>query len=182
MMNTEQIKETPQKIPIQWTHIILPMAALLVSLIIAAIFYGRLPEDIAYRFSGGVVGGQVNRDFFMGWMLALQLVFTIFSAAIALLVTGAFRRMRLKESQVSRTMFSLMGNMLALPMIMIFYAMLGIFIYNIYGSTLPALWGFALVVLVIGGIIMAGLFARAFALSGKLETNDSSGSRADVRD
>jgi hypothetical protein len=181
-MSTEKIKKTPQKIPFQGTHIILPFTILLVSLIIASIFYGRLPQDIAYRFSGGLVVGQVNRNFFVGWTLALQLVFMIFSAAIALLVTGAFRRMRIKESQVSRTVFSLMGNMLALPMVMIFYAMLGIFIYNMSGRALPALWGFVLVVLVTGGIVMAVIFARAFAQSGKLETNNSSGSRADVRD
>jgi uncharacterized membrane protein len=181
-MSTEKIKETPRKITLQWTQIMLPFGILFISLIIAAIFYGRMPQDIAYRFSGGVVVSQLDRNFFVGWMLALQLVFTIFSAAIALLVTGAFRRMRLKESQVSRTVFSLMGNMLALPMIMVFYAILGIFIYNLSGRALPALWGFALVVLVIGGIVMAVLFARAFAQSGKLQTNDSSGSRADVRD
>jgi uncharacterized membrane protein len=182
-MSTELPKEnTPQKTASPWKYIVLPVGALIISLILAAVFYGRLPQDIAYRFSGGVVVSQVNRGAFVGWLLALQVVLTIISAAIVLVATSAFRRLRVTESQVLRTVFGLMGNMLGLPMIMILYAMLGIFIYNTSGHALPALWGFALVVLVAGGIILAVLFARAFAQSRKSKTNDISGSRVDVRD
>jgi uncharacterized membrane protein len=114
--------------------------------------------------------------------VCLQLVFTVISFVIALLATSAVRRMHLTETQVSRTMFILMGNMLVLPMIIVFYAMLGILVYNIYGSVLPALWAFALVVLVAGAVVMAVLFARAFAQSRKMKNKVDSGRISDVRD
>ena len=178
-MSKGQTEETPQKTAFKWSYVAFPLAALLVSLIIAAVFYGRLPQDTAYRFSGGIIVSQVSRSAFLLWMLALQLVFTIIAVAVTFLVTSAARRMRLPENQVIGTVIKLMGNMLALPMIIVIYAMVGIFIYNIYGKTLPALWGFALVVLVAGGIFMTFLFGRAFVQARRL---DSPGGKPDVRD
>ncbi len=181
-MNTEPDKKAPQKITFPWAYVILPVAVLFISLIIGAIFYGRLPQDVAYRFSGAVIYTKIHRNAFMALTVCLQLVFTVISFVIALLATSAVRRMHLTETQVSRTMFILMGNMLVLPMIIVFYAMLGILVYNIYGSVLPALWAFALVVLVAGAVVMAVLFARAFAQSRKMKNKVDSGRISDVRD
>ena len=56
--------------------------------------------------------------------------------------------------------FSLMGNMLALPQIILSFAMLDIFIYNIYQTHFIPLWMFALIVMVLGGVYLAVFFIQ----------------------
>jgi glucose uptake protein GlcU len=68
-----------------------------------------------------------------------------------------------------------------LPQIIIAYAMMDIFIYNIYDKTLPSLLGFTILVMLAGGIILAVYFTRAVRQSKKLKKEKSSGSEFDVR-
>ncbi|MGD0794329.1 MAG: hypothetical protein ABR958_01875 [Dehalococcoidales bacterium] len=177
----EPLKDTPKKIVFRWAYVALPVIVLLIAIAIDAVSYGRLPQDTAYRFSGGLPVSRVSRGGFLVWTLGLQLVFVLISLAIALFITGAARRMQLAESQLNRTIFGIMGNMVALPQIIVAYAMADIFLYNVYGRALPALWAFALAVLFMGGIIMAVLFTRAFVQSRGLKTENTSGSETDVR-
>ena len=51
-----------------------------------------------------------------------------------------------------------MGNMVALPQIILGFAMLDIFLYNAYQIDILPLWIFALIVLVLGGIILGVFF------------------------
>lgn len=174
-------KETRKSISFRWAYIILPAAVLLIALILAAVFYGRLPPETAYRFSGGVPVSWLDRGGVLAWALGLQLVFVLLSLAITFLVTGASRRMQLTETPLNRRLFAIIGNVTALPQIIIAYAMLDIFLYNIYEKALPSLWVFALAVMLTGGIVLAAVFARAFVQSRKLKTENISGSESDVR-
>ncbi len=54
-----------------------------------------------------------------------------------------------------------MGNMIALPQIILGFAMLRIFIYNSYQIQIMPLWTFALIIMVLGGIILGIFFIRA---------------------
>jgi len=56
---------------------------------------------------------------------------------------------------------SLMGNMIALPQIIIFFTILDIFSYNSYQIHLVPMWILALLVLGLGGIILGIFFIRA---------------------
>jgi len=67
----------------------------------------------------------------------------------------------------------IMGNMLALPQIVIIFAMVSFFIYNAYQIKLISLWIFILIVLVIGGIILALLFMRAVHRARRRQANIS---------
>lgn len=176
------LKDTPKDIAFRWAYVLLPAAVLLIALIISAVFYGKLPRETAYRFSGGLPVSRVSRGGFLAWTLGLQLIFVLLALTVTLLITGTARRMCLAESHLNRTLFGIMGNMVALPQIIIVYAMMDIFLYNIYGKALPALWAFALAVLFAGGVIMAVLFIRAFMQSRKLKTENISGSESDVRE
>jgi len=60
-----------------------------------------------------------------------------------------------------KTIVSLMGNMVALPQIVFGFAMADIFVYNAYQIHLPPLWIFALVFMVVGGIVIGAVFVRA---------------------
>ena len=52
----------------------------------------------------------------------------------------------------------LMGNLVALPQIVLTFAMLDFFLYNAYQIRLIPLWIFTLIVLVLGAIILITLF------------------------
>ncbi len=177
----ETLKETRQNITFRWTYIVLPAAVLLIAFVLAAIFYGKLPPNTAYRFSSGVPVSWLGRGGVLAWALGLQLVFVLISLAITFLVTSAARRMQLTETPLNRVLFAIIGNVVALPQIIIAYATLDIFLYNIYEKALPPLWAFAILVMFAGGVVLAVLFARAFAQSRKSKAKNISGSDADVR-
>jgi uncharacterized membrane protein len=181
VINTrETLKEIRKNITFRWTYIALPAAVLLVVLVFAAVFFGKLPPDTAYRFSGDVPVSWLDRGGVLAWALGLQFIFFLLSLAITLLITGAARRMQLTETPLNRTLFTVIGNVVALPQIIITYATLDIFLYNIYSKALPPLWVFALLVMLVGGVVLAVLFARAFTKSRKLKTEKISGSESDV--
>jgi len=54
-----------------------------------------------------------------------------------------------------------MGNMVALPQIILTFAMLDIFLYNAYQVHLIPLWVFALIVIIAGGVILGTFLIQA---------------------
>ena len=54
-----------------------------------------------------------------------------------------------------------MGNIIALPQIVLVFVMGDIFSYNVYEIHLMPIWLFALIVMVVGGVIMAIFFISA---------------------
>ena len=51
-----------------------------------------------------------------------------------------------------------MGNMVAMPQLFLFFAMLDAFSYNSYEIHILPLWVFALIVLVVGAVALAAFF------------------------
>jgi uncharacterized membrane protein len=178
---TTPIKVTQASVIFRWTYIILPAAVLFIAVVLAAVFYGKLPAETAYRFSGSVPVSWMNPGSVLAWTLGLQLVFVLLALAVTFMVTGAARRMQLPETPLNRRLFAIIGNVVVLPQIIIAYAMLDIFLYNIYDKTLPPLWAFALVVMFAGGVVLAVLFTRALVQSRKLKAENISGSETDAR-
>ena len=178
----ETLDNIPQSVRFRWAYVALPLAVLVIAVIIVAVFYGRLPAETAYRFSGGEPVNWVSRGGFTGWSLGIQLVFTLLSLAVTFFIITAVRRMKLAESKLNRTLFTIIGNIMALPQIIAVYATLHILLYNIYDKSLPPLWIFAVAVMAAGGVILAVLFARAIAQSNKFKTKNISGSKSDVRE
>ena len=107
---------------------------------------------------------------------------SLIAVVIVFLVVSVSRRLGLAESELNKTLVVIMGNMVALPQVIIFYAMLDIFLYNIYAKALPALWAFGLLVLFAGAIIIAVVFFRAFARSRNIKTENTSGSETNGRE
>jgi hypothetical protein len=171
------VKKTSEKIVFRWTYIALPLLALWITVALISAFYIKLPPDVIYRFSGG----QASRGALAGWIITIQAVFVLIAAVIVLLVTGAARRMQLKESRLIRPVFSLMGNLIAVPQIIVIYAAADIFLYNIYGKTLPALWIFGLGVLLAGGAVITVVFARVLMAARKRPVENTTGSESDAR-
>ena len=157
------------KATFRWTYIVLPAAILLLSVILTAFFYRLLPDEVAYRFSGGEPTHSFGRFGVIAWVMALQFVFTLLSLAIAYIATSASRRLQTGETDLNRSLFTIMGNLMALPQIILLFAMLDIFLYNAYQIKLIPLWVFALVVLVLGGVILGVYFIRTIRQSRRLQ-------------
>ncbi len=147
---------TESKISFRWTYIALPLAFLLLSLIIAAIFYARLPVEIAYHFQGDTPDRWLGRNAFIGWMIIPQFFFALLSFAISRVVLLGARYWP-PGSTPLKNLVPVMGNMVVLPQIILFFAMLQFFLYNAYQIEIIPLWIIALVVMV-GGIIVLSIF------------------------
>jgi uncharacterized membrane protein len=153
------------KFSLRWTYVVLPVSILLISVILTAVFYRLLPDEVAYRFSGGEPSHEAGRGGVIAWVIGLQLVFALVSLAITYMTTSASRRLQIDETDLNRSLFSIMGNLMALPQVILLFAMLDIFLYNAYQIKLIPLWVFALIVLVLGGVILGVYFVRTIRKS-----------------
>jgi len=154
--------EKPERLPFRWSYFILPAVILLLATILAAFFYPRLPAEIAYHFEpDGSPDKWLSREIILTWMLAPQLCLALLAGAIAWGVTklGIIAR-QIEDTWIQRIL-SLTGNMIALPQIILCFAMLDIFSYNSYGAHIMPIWIFALIVMGLGSIPLGIFFILA---------------------
>ena len=153
-------KTSPEnKTRFRWTHIVLPAAFLLLTIVLAASFYHLLPAQIAYHFNGDTPDRWLTRSHFIGWMVIPQFLFTLLGFfTVRIILLGA--RYWPADSTPLNRLVPVMGNMLALPQIILFIAMLQFFLYNAYQIRPFPLWIIALVILLLGGIVLGVFFMR----------------------
>ncbi|MBI3930951.1 MAG: DUF1648 domain-containing protein [Chloroflexi bacterium] len=147
-----------------WSYIILPLILLLLSIILTAYFYHRLPVEIAYHFQpDGSPDRWLSRDTIILWMLSAQLFLTLVAGAITWAITklSAFFRQTENTRLKPEKILLLMGNMVALPQIILGFAILDIFSYNSSQRHIMPLWLFTLIILGVGGTILGIFFIRA---------------------
>ena len=154
-------KISKQTTPFRWTYIILPVAILLLSIILTGYFYHLLPKEVAYHFKDGSPDRWMSRGAIIAWTLTPQFFFTLLAGAIAWGMLKLSTHFQQTESNWVGKMLSLMGNMIALPQIILGFAMLDIFSYNSYQIHLMPLWLFAVIVMGLGGIILGIFFTLA---------------------
>jgi uncharacterized membrane protein len=170
---------TTQNLAFHWKYIVLPVSILLLALVLAAYFYHLLPSEVAYRFNlDGSPKGWLSREMTMLLVLGPQLLLVMAAGAI----TWGMAKLGQQTSQTMSGLIkperaiSLMGNIIALPQIVLGFVMADIFSYNVYEIHLMPIWLFALIVMVLGGVIMAIFFIKAIrqaqALAGG-STNNS---------
>ncbi|MBM2825426.1 MAG: hypothetical protein HW402_1090 [Dehalococcoidales bacterium] len=167
MSNLRQtVKSKPVGITIvfHWSYVYIPIAFLLLSLILVAFFYQRLPGDVAYQFqSDGSPDRWLKRGTIVLWLLVPQLFLTLLAGAFTLGITKLVTLLKPTESAQVKTekIIRLMGNMVALPQALLFFAMLDIFSYNAYQIHILPLWAMATIIVVVGGLILVLFFRQA---------------------
>ena len=162
----EPTKQTTRRatLTFRWSYIILPMVLLLLSIILTAFFYRLLPAEVAYRFQAdGSPDNWLSRGAIVLWALWPQLFLTLLAGAVTWGTTRLSNLFQQAESTQIKpeNTISLMGNMIALPQIILLFAMLDIFSYNSYQIHLLPLWALALIVLGVGGIVLGIFFIQA---------------------
>ena len=144
--------------PFRWKYILLPLIILLLSIFLTLFYYRLLPAEVAYHFEDGTPDQWLGRGAIIAWMLVPQLFFVLVAAGIVGGVIWWSRRSREANNVVMAKMLSIMGNMMALPQVILSFAMLDIFSYNAYQTHIMPLWIFAVIVMVLGGITLGVFF------------------------
>ena len=137
------------------------MAILAISVILTVVFFRLLPPELAYNFKGDLPDKWISREALIAWTLVPQLFFALLSAGIILGIARLNAQFQKVDDKVANKILSIMGNMVALPQIILSFAMLDIFSYNAYQTHLFPLWVFALAVMMLGGIITGISFVSA---------------------
>jgi uncharacterized membrane protein len=147
------------KIAFRWTYIVLPAAFLLLSLVLTAFFYRLLPSDVAYHFQGSSPDKWLGRGAFTAWLIIPQFFFTLLSFIVVRMVLLGARYWPSADTPLHK-LLPVMGNMVALPQFILLFAMLDFLIYNTYQIKLLPLWVVTLIVMIVGGIVLAVFFIR----------------------
>ena len=153
-----------------WKYIMLPLTTLLLTLILTAYFYRLLPAEIAYIFKlDGSPARWLSREMVTGWMLAPQFLLTMVATGITLAMTrlSAFFQTPQNAAIKPAGILLLIGNMVALPQIILLFAMLDTFSYNSYRVHLMPLWVFALIIMGLGAIALGIIFIQAMRRAGQ---------------
>jgi uncharacterized membrane protein len=145
------------KITFRWTFIILPIVLFFISLILTAIFYQQLPTEVAYHFKGDSPDRWLSRGAFVAWLLIPQFFFTLLAFIVVRLVLLSARYWP-AENKLMRRLLPVMGNMIALPQVILTFAMLDIFLYNTYEIRLISIWVFTTIIMALGVIILGVFF------------------------
>ena len=131
---------------------------------LTAIFYPQLTDEVAYRFNlNGSPESWLGREVLIPLTLLPQFILLI----IAIFISWGITRVGRSIGEIASTLkpeglLMMMGNLVALPQIIFGFVMLDVFIYNIRGNHLMSIWLFALIIMIIGGIILAIFFIQAF--------------------
>lgn len=126
----------------------------------AAVFYTKLPPEVYYHFSGDIPDREVSRTAIIAWLLIPQFVLMVIGVAISGIGSIVSRKYKISNINNTKRLLMAMGNMVALPQIILIFAMLDIFLYNAYYIHLIPLWIIIVIVLLIGTIVLVIFFYR----------------------
>jgi uncharacterized membrane protein len=132
------------------SYIIGPLVVLFLALALSACFFHLLPAELATHFElDGTPDGWLSREMTMVWTLLPQLIFVLVAWGVAWVVTRLSRRFGQMKGAGLRTegVLLFMGNIIALPQLLLCFAMVDIFSYNLYQRHLMPIWIFPLVAL-----------------------------------
>lgn len=148
----------------RWRYVALPLIFLLISIILVIVYYNRLPFQVAWHFkSDGSADGWVIQPLIVFWVLLPQFVLTIGATVVTRVISILAGRYLMAESALVRPqkIMLIMGNMVAIPQLIILFAMLDIFSYNTNQTHLhPSVLIFALIVMVVGAIVLSAFFVQ----------------------
>jgi uncharacterized membrane protein len=149
------------------SYIIGPLAVLLLSLVLSAYFYHLLPAGLACHFEfDGTPDRWLSREVTMVWLLLPQLVFVLVAWGVAWGATRLSRRFgQMKGSGVrAEGVVLFMGNLIALPQLLLCFTMVDIFSYNLYQTHLMPMWAFLLAIVglvtIALGIFLVYVFSK----------------------
>jgi uncharacterized membrane protein len=143
---------TKEGLPFRWSYIIAPLIIFSLSIILSAYFYHLLPVEVAVHFElDGTPDRWLSREMTMVWMLLPQLLLVLLAGGVAWGITklGILVKQTGSIGVKAERIVSFMGNLVALPQLVLFFAILDILSYNSYQTHILPMWIFLLVILVL---------------------------------
>lgn len=143
-----QAQETAKKLTFRWRYIMLPIIVAIVFIIICAIFFPRLPAEIGYHFrADGTPDRWLSREMAMVLMLAPQLLLALLAGTT---IRGMARLNILPSPSEGsgidpEKLLSRIGNLVALPQIVVGLVIVDIFAYNAVQVHLLPTWAFLMI-------------------------------------
>ena len=154
-ISTQNPQPGPEREPVKFrlSYIGLPLVLLAIAVILAAIFYSRLPDPMAYRFQTSAADRLINRNIMLAWLILPNVLCVVMSWGLVRLVLATSVYWEDEGSFIARVL-PLMGNMPTVAQIIFVLAGLQIYIYNTAGKLVAPFWPVAAGVLLIGAAIM----------------------------
>jgi uncharacterized membrane protein len=157
---------TEKGLAFRWTYILLPLAVLLLSVILALYFYPRLPAEVATHFRpDGTPTRLLSQGMSLVWLLAPQLFLTLIAAGTTWGITkiGLLSQPAADSGIRPQWILQFMGNAFALPQLILFLVMLDIFSYNSYQVHIMPLWASVFIVVGLATVVFAVLLVMLIA-------------------
>ena len=152
-------KTGTEKLTFRWTYIALPVSLFVISGILAAVFYNSLPEETAYHFIDIVPDRWLNRGAIIVALVGPQAVCASLAFVIARIAISGTRYYAAENNPIKKVII-IMSNMPALLQVILLFAALDVFLYNIYEIKLMPLWAFSLIFLVVAGMVLGIFFVQ----------------------
>ncbi len=137
-------------LPFRWSYIIAPLAILLLSIILSAYFFHLLPAQVAVHFElDGTPDRWLSREMTIVGMLLPQLLLVLLAGGVVwgVIKLGLLPGQTGSSGIKGERIVSFMGNFVALPQLIVFFAMLDILSYNSYQRHILPMWIFLLIIL-----------------------------------
>jgi len=164
-IESQTSKEADSHFNFQWRYITAPLVILIVSIIIVVYYYRFLPDELAYHFTTDGSGDRwLSREWFTVIILLVQFLLASVGAGIALIVAKMGQwsvKAGTLQARALPGVIAVMSNMVVLPQLVLGFTMLETFSYNAYQVHLLSPYTFTLIVLLVGGLVLAFLFFKA---------------------
>jgi uncharacterized membrane protein len=176
---TDKVKKqttTARLPPFNWKFIVLPVIILLLTVVMTAVLYGKLPADVAYHFTEASESDTwTTRGILLCWALLPQVVLVLLALGIIRVISRMGANVDLDETSANllASIQLVMGNMIVLPQLVLSFTMLNTFVYNAYGTEFVPLWLVAVIIMAVGGIILGIFFTRAVRVVRKLTKEEN---------
>ena len=159
---TEKEEELPavKPAPFPWKAVIFPLAIFLLSIVMVVFFFNKIPVEAGSRFDpDGTPTAWTTRGTLIMWAILPQFMLALLAFVVSWGVSRIGSITRSKEGSGINldNLLLVMGNMIALPQLILGFAMLNTFGYNAYQTRLVPLWAVILVTVVVGTVIL-GIF------------------------
>ena len=159
MLTMKQTSQSaPNPLKFRLSFVALPLAVLLLVAVLSAIFFTQLPDEVYFRFdtSGAPSGNPIAKASLVMLMVGIQLALF----GIAYIATRSIGGVQLFRDNVNNFWFNptrlltLMGNMPVIIQLILAYVLVDAIVYATQSDHLMPLWLFAVLTLVIGGIVI----------------------------
>jgi hypothetical protein len=157
---TDQTEKSGEKGGIRWSYIILPLVLLFVSAGIVIYFYGKLPDEVDWRLNAN--GSLIGRNDIIMWALVPQLLMTLMAIIISYgttRISNMFNQTSNDSVKVDAIMI-VMSNMVVIPQLILLFAMLRIFNYNVFHKRIGFIWWIAIAIIIVGLVFLTIFFIR----------------------